>query len=367
MPDATPNPGPNTGSNPPPRAGTNAQAHEARHAQAHEAQHAQAHEAHNAQAHEARHAQAHEARHAQAHEARHAQVHEARHAQAHEARHAQAHDARHAQAHNAQAHNACKARRAMPPLLPPSIPYTPPDWTSRNGETYGNIGQFDRRHAGVLVFVIVLCGVLVVAARRLPRNKRKAARKVAGAVLGICVTAYYLWVLHPDRIVWDETAPFHVTDALRVVTPIALLTDAPLPQALSFYWGFLLNPMALLTPDMAYVQRYSGLQEFAYWFFHTAALVVPTVLTFAFGYRPSWKDWRIVTAITFAWAGFAQVMNKITGGNYMFVARHPRGWSLLNLFGPWPYYLLVVAPGIPLVWAGMTWLANRKSRQSRKS
>ena len=252
----------------------------------------------------------------------------------------------------------------MPPLLPPSVPYTPPDWTSRNGETYGNIGQFDRRHAGVLVFVIVLCGVLVVAARRLPRNKRKAARKVAGAVLGICVTAYYLWVLHPDRIVWDETAPFHVTDALRVVTPIALLTDAPLPQALSFYWGFLLNPMALLTPDMAYVQRYPGLQEFAYWFFHTAALVVPTVLTFAFGYRPSWKDWRIVTAITFAWAGFAQVMNKITGGNYMFVARHPRGWSLLNLFGPWPYYLLVVAPGIPLVWAGMTWLANRKSRKT---
>ncbi|WP_276909112.1 TIGR02206 family membrane protein [Corynebacterium riegelii] len=325
MPDATPNPGPNTGSNPPPNAGTNAQAHQARHAQAHEARHAQAHEAHNAQAHEAHNAQAHEA-------------------------------------HNAQAHNACKARRAMPPLLPPTIPYTPPDWTSRNGETYGNIGQFDRRHAGVLVFVIVLCGVLVVAARRLPRNKRKAARKVAGAVLGICVTAYYLWVLHPDRIVWDETAPFHVTDALRVVTPIALLTDAPLPQALSFYWGFLLNPMALLTPDMAYVQRYPGLQEFAYWFFHTAALVVPTVLTFAFGYRPSWKDWRIVTAITFAWAGFAQVMNKITGGNYMFVARHPRGWSLLNLFGPWPYYLLVVAPGIPLVWAGMTWLANRKSR-----
>ena len=188
----------------------------------------------------------------------------------------------------------------------------------------------------------------------------KAARKVAGAVLGITVAVYYLWVLAPANIVWDETAPFHITDFLRVITPVALLTDNPTVSALSFYWGFLLNPMALLFPDMAYVQDRPGLQELAYWFFHCAALVVPTVLTFGLGYRPSWRDWRITTAITIAWAGLAATANRITGGNYGFLAGYPRGWSILELFGKWPYYLFIVVPGVPAVWAAMTWVGRSR-------
>ena len=120
------------------------------------------------------------------------------------------------------------------------MPYQPADWTSRNGRTYRTMTQYDARHLSVLVVLILCCGILVVAARNLPRSTVKAARKVAGAVLGITVAVYYLWVLAPENIVWDETAPFHITDFLRVITPAALLTDHPTVTALSFYWGFLL-------------------------------------------------------------------------------------------------------------------------------
>ena len=54
----------------------------------------------------------------------------------------------------------------------------------------------------------------------------------------------------------------------------------------------------------------------------------------------------MVTGVTLAWAAFASAMNKRTGGNYMFVADHPRGWSPLQLFGRWPWYLVVVGPGV---------------------
>lgn len=247
------------------------------------------------------------------------------------------------------------------------MPYTPPDWTSRNGRSYRTITQFDRRHLGVLVLLITLCGVLVVAVRSLPRSTVKAARKVAGAVLGACSLVYYLWVLSPSRIVWDETAPFHITDILRVITPLALATGAPTATALSYYWGFLLNPMALLFPDMAYVLDRPQLQELAYWFFHSAALVVPTVLTFALGYRPTWRDFRVTTAITLAWAAFATQVNRLTGGNYVFLSGYPRGWSILQLMGRWPYYIPVAAVGVIGGWAIMTWLwpHNRRRRAAR--
>lgn len=242
------------------------------------------------------------------------------------------------------------------------MPYQPPQWTSRHtGKSYDTITQYDREHLAIMVFFIFLCGILVVAVRKLPGSTVKAARKVAAAVMGIITTTYFIWVLSPSRIVWDETGPFHITDVLRVITPMALGTDNPTATALSYYWGLFLNPMAIFFPDMAFVQDNVSLQKFAYWYFHIAANVVPVVLTFGLGYRPDWKDFRVVTGITLAWAAFAGTMNKITGGNYVFLADHPRGWSPLQLFGPWPWYLLIVAPGTILVFALMTlaWPKNR--------
>lgn len=235
------------------------------------------------------------------------------------------------------------------------MPYQPAPWTSKHtGKTYPTITQYDQKHLVLMVFFFMLCGILVVAVRKLPGSVVKASRKVAGAIMGIISVAYFLWVLNPKRLVWDETAPFHITDALRVITPLALGTGNPTATAISYYWGLFLNPMALLFPDMAFVQDNKVLQEIAYWYFHMAASVVPVVLTFGLGYRPSWKDWRMITGVTLAWGAFAATMNKFTGGNYMFVAGHPRGWSPLNLFGRWPCYLAIVGPGVIGVFALLT-------------
>lgn len=242
------------------------------------------------------------------------------------------------------------------------MPYQPADWTSHHtGQSYPTITQYDTKHLAILVFFVFLCGILVVAVRTLPGKLVTAARQVASAVMLIITAAYFLWVLSPSRIVWDETAPFHITDLLRIITPLAVGTSNPTVTALSYYWGFFLNPMAIFFPDMAFVQNNRVLQELAYWYFHLAATVVPVVLTFGLDYRPNWKDWRVVCGITLAWAAFAASMNKLTGGNYVFLAGYPRGWSPLQLFGPWPWYLVICAPGVLLVFGLLTaaWPGNR--------
>jgi hypothetical integral membrane protein (TIGR02206 family) len=33
-------------------------------------------------------------------------------------------------------------------------------------------------------------------------------------------------------------------------------------------------------------------------------------------------------------------VNRLTGGNYLFLSRKPEGGSLLDLLGPWPWYIL---------------------------
>lgn len=244
------------------------------------------------------------------------------------------------------------------------MPYQPPNWTSRHKKhSYPTITQFDQTHFQMLVLLIIISGILVVAVRKLPRNIVKASRQIAAWILGVLVLAYYAYVLHPKRIVWDETAPFHVLDFLRLATPFAIAGN-PTATALSYYWGTALNSMALFTPDMAYVLDNRRLQELAYWFFHGIALVVPVVLTFGLDYRPTWKDWRISVGITVAWAAFAGVTNKATGGNYGFLSRKSRGRSILDILPPWPWYIAVLAVVVPAGMAGMTWIwpQNRRTK-----
>ncbi|AKK12155.1 YwaF family protein [Corynebacterium uterequi] len=233
-------------------------------------------------------------------------------------------------------------------------------WTSRHtGRTYETIAQFDARHLLVNVVGIITAGVIVVAARRVrgtPIETR--ARQVAGVVLGMMSLAYLAVTLRPSAVVYDETLPFHICDWLRIITPIAIGTGNEFAVTMSFFWGMWLNPMALLTPDAAWVTT-RWVQEGAYWLFHWAALIVPLTLVFAFGYRPTWAGYRRATQTTLGWFAVTSVINAVTGGNYGFIARPTRGVSLISVLPRWPYYVPCLAGLILTGWAGVTWVAER--------
>ncbi|WP_304323891.1 TIGR02206 family membrane protein [Corynebacterium frankenforstense] len=234
-------------------------------------------------------------------------------------------------------------------------------WTSRRtGETYPVIEQFDRRHLCVMVVGISLAGVLVVAAKRTRGMKaNKIARQLTALVLGVLSVTYLAVILRRENFVADELAPFHVSDWLRLIAPVALGTGQEHLTAITYYWGFLLNPMALLTPDAAWVMD-RRIQESAYWLFHWAALIIPAVLTFGYGFRPTWSGYRFTMAFSVVWMAVAGAANVCTGGNYGFLARKPRGRSIIDIFGPWPYYIGVEFLLVAVAWAGMTWIWERR-------
>lgn len=70
------------------------------------------------------------------------------------------------------------------------MPYQPGPWTSTHtGKTYPTITQYDQTHLALMVFFIMLCGILVVAVKKLPGSVVTASRKVAGAIMGIISVA----------------------------------------------------------------------------------------------------------------------------------------------------------------------------------
>ena len=89
---------------------------------------------------------------------------------------------------------------------------------------------------------------------------------------------------------------------------------------------------------------------------------VPIYLTWGLGLRPSWRGYRAALAVTLGWAATTMLINIALGTNYGFLNRKPGGGSLLDVMGPWPWYLITELLAVAAVWAVITWPWTRRAR-----
>ena len=78
-------------------------------------------------------------------------------------------------------------------------------------------------------------------------------------------------------------------------------------------------------------------------------------LTWGRGMRPDWRSYRLAVVVTVVWAAVTFTFNRIAGTDYGFLNRKPSTASLLDVLGPWPWYVFVAATLVAIVWALMTW------------
>src|SRR5690606_9548128 len=109
----------------------------------------------------------------------------------------------------------------------------------------------------------------------------------SGWILLVLTLLWMAWGMLPAN--WDinESLPFHFSDALRLVTAIALITRSGWAIVTSYFWGLTLNLQSFITPDLNYFQV-PALEFAMYWLLHIAALIAPVVLVWGLGFQPTW-------------------------------------------------------------------------------
>jgi hypothetical integral membrane protein (TIGR02206 family) len=216
-------------------------------------------------------------------------------------------------------------------------------------------------HLAAIAATAVAAGVAVPAARRWPVPvSRGLAVLIGGSYL-----VEHAWFVQRGTWSPDFNLPLHLSDVVTIVSVLALWSARPLLVELTWFWGLTASLQAVLTPDLGSAE----FPELVWWTFfvaHCGAVVAALVLVVGRRIVPGpGAVWRAfgATAVVAVAAGAA---NLLTGGNYMWLREKPDEGSLLDVMGPWPWYIVGAAAFGLLLFSVLAALAARVRPDPRR-
>ncbi|GAB3479205.1 TIGR02206 family membrane protein [Amycolatopsis cihanbeyliensis] len=218
---------------------------------------------------------------------------------------------------------------------------------------------FGMSHVLVLLVFAAGAAALVWLGRRYGRAGAAgwSVRVLGLVVLGLQVVVQAHLMNTAPNI--ENRLPLHLSDLVGIVAAYALWSPCGWARALTYYWGIALSPQALLTPFYRCAD-FPSTDFLIFWGMHLFVVWAAIYLTWGLRIRPDWHAYRITVTVTACWAAATMMFNAVAGTNYGFLNRKPDTGSVLDLLGPWPWYLI---PEFALVlggWALMTWPWTRR-------
>src|SRR5215207_2851385 len=192
--------------------------------------------------------------------------------------------------------------------------------------------QLSNEHIAALIATAVVGGLSVWAARRHPRPWVVPVSR--GLAILILVAYVAEQAANALRGTWTPgfNLPLQLTDAVTLVSILALWSPRPLLVELVYFWALTASLQAVLTPDLG--QAFPSIFYFTYFTTHSGAVVAAILLVFGLGMAPRRGAVARVCVATAAFAVLAGAGDLLTGGNYMFLREKPDRASLLDLMGP---------------------------------
>lgn len=164
----------------------------------------------------------------------------------------------------------------------------------------------------------------------------------------------------PGNYDLQTTLPLQLCDFAWIAAVLALWTRHWAATALVYFWGLTLTVQGIVTPSLT--ELFPHPQYFMFWGMHFFTVWAAVYLTFGLDVRPTWRSYRFAVAATATWVVSVMTFNAVTGTNYGYLNRKPAVGTVLDLFGPWPGYVVVEIALVAGVWALMTWPWNRAAR-----
>jgi hypothetical integral membrane protein (TIGR02206 family) len=225
---------------------------------------------------------------------------------------------------------------------------------------------FTGQHYLLLLLTVVGALVFVWWGRRHRGTPQElSARRGFALVIAVVVVGFQIYWLTPAAYSRNTSWPLQLSDLADYTAAFALWTRGQRTSAFTYYVGLTLTVMALVTPSLG--QSFPDPRWFGFWLRHIFVVWAAVYLVWGLGFRPTWRLYRITVVAVLVWAAVAYAFNVALDTNYGYLVNKPSAGTLLDLFGPWPWYVLVAMALLLTGWAvvfTLPWeLSARRSRR----
>ena len=205
-------------------------------------------------------------------------------------------------------------------------------------ETTVTVNLFGPVHMDLLT-ACAAAGFIIIAATRLWATPAQAYRVA-------CVMALYTvlqeFVDRAGHFYWNHESlvqilPLQMCGVSVFAVPLMLVTRSFLLYEIMYFWGLGGPAVALLMPQVPF----SFPNLLCITFFTSHALIIIGVLfaTVVYGFRPTWRSYVKTTAFSLAYLAAMIPVNLLLKTNFLYICEKPRGASLLDAMGQWPWYV----------------------------
>jgi hypothetical integral membrane protein (TIGR02206 family) len=208
--------------------------------------------------------------------------------------------------------------------------------------------MFGPVHIAILCTVPSLAAILAVAHRKSLPGCR-VTRLALALLLLVATVSYYSYFAATGAQMFPNHVPLELCDLSLWLIIISLLTLKPAVFDVAYYWAIAGATQSLLTPNLVNPTLFLSIQ-----FFLNHGLIVCATLYLIWSGQAKPRPGSVARSLIAAniYALIVGTFDFLFKTDYMFLRAKPPTPSLLDVFGPWPWYILVgefVAVGLFLL------------------
>jgi hypothetical integral membrane protein (TIGR02206 family) len=198
---------------------------------------------------------------------------------------------------------------------------------------------FGPAHLVALSIVLLIVLLVIYFRKGFSPRLRLITRYTLATILVLNELAWHAWNYFTGQWTIQTMLPLHLCSVLVWLGAYMLVTKSYTIYEFSYFLGIAGALQALLTPDVG-IYGFPHFRFFQTMISHGTIILSAIYMTFVEGYRPTWKSVIRVMVWMNVYMVAIGIVNWLIGSNYLFIAHKPETASLIDVLGPWPWYIL---------------------------
>ncbi len=196
-------------------------------------------------------------------------------------------------------------------------------------------------HIFPIAISILFCILFIkYSQRKLNEKQQQKALHVLACLVSLTVIVFHLYKMSLGNYNITTDLPLYLCSFIALLIPVFTYYRKFWMFEILLFWVIAGTTQGVLTPDIP--EGFPAFDYFRYWVVHLGLLIIIFYTIIVFKMKPTFKSiFKSFFALQL-YVVFMVVINYALKANYFYLNEKPQSASILDYFGEWPLYIIVV-------------------------